>query len=492
MVFRKPVRSLHDKEFSPDRLLAILNRCGITADDVQLDRLWLYHQMLREHNTELNLTRIHRFENMVLKLYVDSILPGTLIALPSPLLDLGTGAGMPGIPLKIFFPHLEILLAESRGKRVRFLETVLQRLGLSGVELVPRAVTPQWERPVAGVITRAVESIGKSLERMRGCLIQGGLAIFMKGPGCDEELAAAQADFHGSYRLREDRAYRIPQTPHERRLVVFQRLDEPIAAVRRRAAERHGMKRIESEQNDTFRQLKSLLTSKGIRKEGRAIVCGGKLVEEVLRDFPDRCEAWISRGDRTPPPGEAPESLGWIQLAPALFDVLDRFGTRAPLMLVRVEEPPAWDPSAALPDGCTVFLPFQDPENVGAALRSAVAFGVAQVVLLSQCAHPFHPKALRASGGAAFHARLLRGPSIGELPENVPVIPLSTEGQDIRQFHFPDRFGLLPGLEGPGLPEAWRPRGIRIRISEKVESLNAGAALAVALYAWRSRLESGS
>lgn len=487
MAFRKPPRSLKDRDYGLDRMAEILTRCGITTDALQLDRLWLYHQLLREHNADLNLTRIHNFENMVLKLYVDSILPGRMIALPSPLLDLGTGAGMPGIPLKIFFPQVEFLLAESRGKRVRFLETVLQRLGLSGVDLIGQAITPQWERPVAGVITRAVETIGASLERIQGCLMQGGLAIFMKGPRCDEELAAARVDLRQSYRLREDRAYRIPHTLHERRLVVFERHDEPPAAIRRRATERHGVKCIESEHNDTFRQLKSLLTSRGIRREGRAIVCGGRLVEEVLRDFPDRCEAWISSGDRVSPPREAPSHVRWYQLAAGLFDVVDLFGTRTPLLVVRVEEPPAWDPSAPLPEGCTVILPFQDPENVGAALRSAVAFGASQVVLLSECAHPYHPKALRASGGAVFHAVLLRGPSIGDLPGDAPLIPLATQGPDIRDFRFPARFGILPGLEGPGLPIAWRDKGVAIRISDKVESLNAAAALAIALYAWKGQ-----
>ena len=100
-------------------MAALLERSGIKLSEHQLDQLWLYHKLLRRYNPELNLTRIHNFTNMVLKLYVDSILPGTLMDLPSPLLDLGTGPGMPGIPLKIAYPNLEILLAESRKNRCR-------------------------------------------------------------------------------------------------------------------------------------------------------------------------------------------------------------------------------------------------------------------------------------------------------------------------------------------------------------------------------------
>jgi 16S rRNA (guanine(527)-N(7))-methyltransferase RsmG len=487
LVPRKPTRHHQDRDYGPDHMSVILQRSGITPDAAQLNRLWLYHQLLREHNTDLNLTRVHNFENMVLKLYVDSILPGLIVALPSPIMDLGTGPGMPGIPLKIMFPKLEVLLAESRGKRVGFLSTVVQRLGLDGVDIIGRSVTPEFERPVAAVITRAVETIAASLERIQGCLACGGLAIFMKGPQCQEEVESAQERFRVSYRLKEDRAYRIPHTDHERRLVVFERIDEPVSSRKSRAMERHGVKSIESEQNDTFKQLKSLLTTRGIKKEGRAIVCGSKLVSEMLRDFPDRCEAWISSGDRPPPPEEAPESLAWYQLAPALFNGLDLFGTHAPLLLVRLEPLQPWSSADPLPHGCTVFLPFQDPENVGSAVRSAVAFGAAQVVVLTESAHPYHPKALRASGGAVFHAKLVRGPSIADLPGDFPMVPLSSEGADIHQVRFPQCFGFLPGIEGPGLPDAWRKQAVAIPIHEKLESLNAATALAIALYVWRSR-----
>ncbi|MHC1742733.1 MAG: 16S rRNA (guanine(527)-N(7))-methyltransferase RsmG [Syntrophobacteraceae bacterium] len=484
---KKPTKQHRETSYGPDGMAAILKRCGLAPNAMQLDQLWLYHQMLREYNADLNLTRIHNFENMVVKLYVDSILPGLMVDLPSPVMDLGTGPGMPGIPLKIFFPHLELLLAESRGRRVAFLQTVVERLGLEGVEIIGRTITSDFERPVAAVITRAVETIGASLERIGGCLVRNGLAIFMKGPRCQEEVEAALEAFDNTYRLRDDRAYQLPHTTHERRLVIFERMDHPAYSVRRRAMERHGVKRIDSEQNETFKLLKTLLATRGIRKEGRAIVSGGKLVDEVLRNFPDRCEAWISSGEKLPPPEFAPGDVRWYQLAPALFRELDLFGSHLPLLLVRVEAPSAWEPAEPLPAGCTVLLPFQDPENVGAAVRSAVAFGAAQIILLSECAHPYHPKALRASGGAVLHASLKRGPSIADLSEDLPLIPLSSEGTDIRSFDFPERFLLLPGIEGPGLPRDWRNRSLSIPISETVESLNAATALAIALYAWKSQ-----
>src|SRR5436309_11613179 len=115
-------------------LEAILKRCGIALSSDQIDRLWAHHRMLRAANAELNLTRIHNFENMVLKHYVDSLLVLKLEALPSPLMDMGSGPGLPGIPLKIARPELEMILAEPRGARADFLGEVCTRLALERVE----------------------------------------------------------------------------------------------------------------------------------------------------------------------------------------------------------------------------------------------------------------------------------------------------------------------------------------------------------------------
>src|SRR3954453_8779911 len=114
-------------------LEALLRRCGVNLSPAQYDALWSYHRMLREANAELNLTRIHNFENMVLKHYADSLLVLNFEDLPSPLLDMGSGPGLPGIPLKIARPEVEMILAEPRGARAKFLEEVCARLNLERV-----------------------------------------------------------------------------------------------------------------------------------------------------------------------------------------------------------------------------------------------------------------------------------------------------------------------------------------------------------------------
>jgi 16S rRNA (guanine527-N7)-methyltransferase len=469
---------------------ALLQDCGIRLDRRQLERLWMYHGLLREYNPILNLTRIHNFKNMVLKLYVDSILPADMLELPSPLLDLGTGPGMPGIPLKIYRPQLEIILAESREKRAEFLRQAIHHLQLTGISVVARRITPHFEEPVGGVISRAVETIERTLERISGCLDANGLVIFMKGPHCDEEIAAADSRFADAYKRVVDRPYAIAHTRHRRRLVVYRRVDAPLFRRKATAMAVRDVRTISSGQNPLFKRCRKLLTGRGIRKLGQALVAGVKPVSETLAHTPQHCQAWLSCDE--PPPAGGPAHLKWYRLTPALFKELDVSGTRSPLLLIRLPQMRSWEPRDGFPPGCSVLIPFQDPENVGAAIRSAAAFGVAQVILLAECAHPFHPRALRASGGSVLRVDLRQGPALDQLPVDLPIIALSPEGSDIRRAVFPSSFGLLAGMEGPGLSAAWRRRAVAIPISPAVESLNAAAAMAVALFEWQRKSAGGS
>ena len=465
---------------------SLLQQCGIHLSKDQLTQLWDYHQLLRTYNAELNLTRIHNFANMVVKLYADSILPALeWSAWPTPLMDLGSGPGMPGIPLAIFRPDLQILLAESRKNRIEFLKVAVSRLGLAGIEVLERGIAPDFDRPVAGVITRAVEPIGDTLARVAGCLKHGGHIFFMKGPSCDEEIEAASRTFSSDYDLEADIAYRIAHTPHRRRLVIFRRTTKPAGV--NPAPQEYRIKVIESEGNAVFKELKKLHRGRGIKKQGRTLVCGRRLTDEVIATAPQRCLAWISQDDRTPPPEGAPGQMDWIQLSTALFRSLDLFGTRTPMVLYEFPTSPLWQPEADTPAGCSLLVPFQDPENVGAVIRTAVAMHVDRIILLGESANPFHPKAVRASAGTVFSAPLVQGPSLADLPADLPVIALSSTGKPIAQRPFPGSFYLLPGMEGPGLPHPWQTNAVSIPMAASVESLNAAVATAIALYEWQRR-----
>lgn len=205
-------------------MVEMLSKAGISLNKTQQDQLWKYHQLIRKRNTDRELTRIIGFEPMVIKHYVDCMIVPRFWSLPSPLVDVGTGAGFPGIPLKILIPSLELILAEPRPKRIAFLNEVIEELGLKNISIFEhKVVSKSFTTPVKGVITRAVETMDKTALRTSGSLQVGGQLIFMKGPQADAEVKEMKNRFRHQFKLLLDEPYQLPGTPHERRLIVFEK-----------------------------------------------------------------------------------------------------------------------------------------------------------------------------------------------------------------------------------------------------------------------------
>jgi 16S rRNA (guanine527-N7)-methyltransferase len=247
-----------------------------------------------------------------------------------------------------------------------------------------------------------------------------------------------------------------------------------------------GIREITSSRNPHYRLLKAILEGKGIRKYGWALISGKKVVREIARNYPKRVGGLVVRAGKShfiKPMENYPDGTGCLILDKKLFDSIDLWGTRGPLLLVRVPSLPVWDDEDS-PEGCVLFIPFQDPGNVGSVVRSAAAFGVSRIVLLKEAAHPFHPKSSRAASGTLFQIPFYQGPSIHELTcKNFPLYILDSNGEDISKIDFPARFGILPGMEGSGLPDHLRTLpAIRIPMESQVESLNAATATAIVLY----------
>lgn len=247
---------------------------------------------------------------------------------------------------------------------------------------------------------------------------------------------------------------------------------------------------ITSAQNAQYRIFARLLTGRGMKKEGMAILSGKKQVNDALSAFPGETIGWITPNTKTPPP-PGREHLVWYRIAPELFSELDANGTGPPLLLLRTPSLPIWkdEGRTAWPKGMTLFIPLQDPTNVGAVIRSAVAFGAARVVLLEEAASPYHHKSVRASGGSVFSMPLLRGPSVYDLSvSGAPLFSLDQKGHDITRIALPPTMALLVGIEGPGLPERFRGKyTLSIPMAPGVESLNGAVALSIALFEWRKR-----
>lgn len=208
----------------------LMARYGVQLQGETLDKLWAYHQLLRKHNHDQDLTRLIGFDTIAQRHYADCmILHGMMNGRwPSPLVDVGSGAGFPGIMIKLMSPKTRLVLAEPRPRRVQFLEMVIRELGLKDISVFPHKVTSRsLTEPAAGVITRAFETVEKTLPRLGGCLPVGGQAIFMKGPKVAEELETWNNE---EYRILRNHAYRIPHTTLDRVLLILERTKKPETA----------------------------------------------------------------------------------------------------------------------------------------------------------------------------------------------------------------------------------------------------------------------
>ena len=124
-----------DKE---NLLVKGLSELGLTITEEQIEKFDKYYEMLIETNKVMNLTSITEYDEVIIKHFIDSLLVVNIFNInqSKKMIDVGTGAGFPGIPIKIMFPHLQITLLDSLNKRLKFLNNVIDELGLESIETV--------------------------------------------------------------------------------------------------------------------------------------------------------------------------------------------------------------------------------------------------------------------------------------------------------------------------------------------------------------------
>lgn len=242
---------------------------------------------------------------------------------------------------------------------------------------------------------------------------------------------------------------------------------------------------LSSPSNAKFKTWASLLESRGIKKEGLAILSGPKVVKEILQQQPLLIEDVL-----LPPKSEPIEFSGpQTRLSAELFKTLDVIGTHSALAVVRVPEIKPWSSTNGKADGLELILALSDPSNLGSCLRSAEAFGVTRVILTRESSSPFLPKALRAASGSSFRLQLFSTGPLAELPTLENLVGLDMQGESLRTYVWSKNTHLVLGEEGQGLPKSLNLKTIAIPIAKTVESLNATVAAATAMFSYRLKFD---
>lgn len=228
-----PVNEQRQKELSTVRDLVRRGMLSLhmPLSDQQLDLLGAYYALLLSGNEQVNLTAITDPREVAVKHFLDCLAP--LHFLPPPraarLVDVGSGAGFPGIPLKIARSDLEIVLVESVRKKADFLRLVIKELDLSGIVVVERraeefARQENVRESFDLSVCRAVAALPVLLEYCLPLLKVGGFFWALKGPSVEREFPVDHALQILGGRLNRVFHYALPFTGDERRLVTVEKV----------------------------------------------------------------------------------------------------------------------------------------------------------------------------------------------------------------------------------------------------------------------------
>jgi 16S rRNA (guanine527-N7)-methyltransferase len=205
---------------------------GIELNNTQVKQFMKYKELLKEWNEKINLTAITDDEGIIKKHFIDSIsiLNSGVIKDNISVIDVGTGAGFPGIPIKIIMPSVRVVLLDSLNKRINFLNTVISELGLSGIEAVHGraedfARKDKFRESFDIATARAVANLAVLSEYCIPYVKVGGYFVALKGPAAQEELSESKnaiGTLGGKFlRVVETK---IPEEEIKHNLVVVEKL----------------------------------------------------------------------------------------------------------------------------------------------------------------------------------------------------------------------------------------------------------------------------
>lgn len=188
-----------EKQYDTDIFLNDLNVFGITLSEMQIAQFIQYYEMLVKWNEVMNLTAITEYSEVIKKHFLDSLSLAKAYDFDNPIniIDVGTGAGFPGLALKIAYPHLHVTLLDSLNKRIQFLDAVIECLKLKDVETIhgraeDYAKPGKLRESFDLCVSRAVANLSTLSEYCLPFVKQGGLFVSYKSEKVSEEVKAAK------------------------------------------------------------------------------------------------------------------------------------------------------------------------------------------------------------------------------------------------------------------------------------------------------------
>lgn len=210
-----------------------LESINVELSDKQIEQLDKYYEILVEWNSFMNLTGITEYEEVMLKHYLDSLvlrLPIDGSNLNIKLIDVGTGAGFPGLPLKIAYPDTEAVLFDSLNKRIKFLDEVIAQLGLKGISTVHGRAedggkSKELREQFDVSVSRAVADLSVLSEYNLPFVKVGGYFVAYKSGEIDEELEKSKkAILILGGQIEKVDKFKLPETDIERSLVYIKKV----------------------------------------------------------------------------------------------------------------------------------------------------------------------------------------------------------------------------------------------------------------------------
>ena len=208
-----------------EELVSQFNKYNIALDNTQIEQFYRYYELLIEWNEKINLTAITEQSEVIEKHFIDSILPYKAFKENSSIIDIGSGAGFPGIPLKILRPDLNITLLDSLNKRINFLNIVINELKLDNIVAIhgrseEMAKMPKYREVFDYGTARAVAKLNILAEYTVPFIKVNGNFIAYKGQDADNEILESKNAISKLY-LKENTHLEFNLNENSRKILIF-------------------------------------------------------------------------------------------------------------------------------------------------------------------------------------------------------------------------------------------------------------------------------